>query len=246
MFWLGSASGRGATVGRYLDYQATGKSTRIASTLGHTHTVERSALGLEASLLHPPPAAPRPVRARSTGHGGMGDDEGAPAPDLPRQQHVRRNESLAHSSLATTFRSLIPTRRPAPPRPALHRAARAMPSPRRELLHSQISASSCSRSLVAVKRDDDSKFDYCWSAQTEFPSPARSALQQVRELPGAERGAASALQGHRGGDQPGGLHRAEGRGLHSSTFRLNVSTFCWIRWVHDFPPVYPTGGHREV
>jgi len=29
-----------------------------------------------------------------------------------------------------------------------------------------------------------------------------------------------------------------GRGLHSSTFRLNVSTFCWIRWVHDFPPVY--------
>ena len=29
-----------------------------------------------------------------------------------------------------------------------------------------------------------------------------------------------------------------GRGLHSSTFRLNVSTFCGIRWVHDFPPVY--------
>jgi len=30
----------------------------------------------------------------------------------------------------------------------------------------------------------------------------------------------------------------DGRGLHSSTFRLNVSTFCGIRWVHDFPPVY--------
>ena len=30
----------------------------------------------------------------------------------------------------------------------------------------------------------------------------------------------------------------DGRGLHSSTFRLNVSTICWIRWVHDFPPVY--------
>ena len=29
-----------------------------------------------------------------------------------------------------------------------------------------------------------------------------------------------------------------GRGLHSSTFWLNVSTFCWIRWVHDYPPVY--------
>ena len=27
-------------------------------------------------------------------------------------------------------------------------------------------------------------------------------------------------------------------GLHSSTFRLNVSTFCGIRRVHDFPPVY--------
>jgi hypothetical protein len=29
-----------------------------------------------------------------------------------------------------------------------------------------------------------------------------------------------------------------GRGLHSSTFRLNVSTSRWIRWVHDVPPVY--------
>ena len=29
-----------------------------------------------------------------------------------------------------------------------------------------------------------------------------------------------------------------GRGLHSSTIRLNASTFCGIRWVHDFPPVY--------
>jgi hypothetical protein len=28
------------------------------------------------------------------------------------------------------------------------------------------------------------------------------------------------------------------RGLHSSTFRLDVSTFCAIRWVHNFPPVY--------
>jgi len=29
-----------------------------------------------------------------------------------------------------------------------------------------------------------------------------------------------------------------GRVLHSSTIRLNVSTFCGIPWVHDFPPVY--------
>jgi hypothetical protein len=29
-----------------------------------------------------------------------------------------------------------------------------------------------------------------------------------------------------------------GRSLHSYTFRLNVSTFCGIRWVHDFLPVY--------
>jgi hypothetical protein len=27
------------------------------------------------------------------------------------------------------------------------------------------------------------------------------------------------------------------RGLHSSTFRLNVSTCCGIRWVHAFAPV---------
>jgi hypothetical protein len=32
--------------------------------------------------------------------------------------------------------------------------------------------------------------------------------------------------------------RDNGRSLHSSAFRLNVSTFCGIRWVHDFPPVY--------
>jgi hypothetical protein len=29
-----------------------------------------------------------------------------------------------------------------------------------------------------------------------------------------------------------------GRGSHSSTFRLNVSTFCGIHWLHDSPPVY--------
>jgi len=29
-----------------------------------------------------------------------------------------------------------------------------------------------------------------------------------------------------------------GQGLTVVHFQLNVSTFCWIRWVHDFPPVY--------
>jgi len=28
------------------------------------------------------------------------------------------------------------------------------------------------------------------------------------------------------------------RDLQSSTFQLNVSAFCWIRCVHDFPPIY--------
>jgi len=30
----------------------------------------------------------------------------------------------------------------------------------------------------------------------------------------------------------------QGRGLHSFTFRLNLSTFCGIRLEHGFPPVY--------
>ena len=30
----------------------------------------------------------------------------------------------------------------------------------------------------------------------------------------------------------------DGRRLHSSTFRLDVSTFRGMRWVHAFPPVY--------
>jgi hypothetical protein len=41
----------------------------------------------------------------------------------------------------------------------------------------------------------------------------------------------------------GTLHEGDtvvvaGRGLHSSTFRLNVSTSCGIRWVHCIFPVY--------
>jgi len=31
--------------------------------------------------------------------------------------------------------------------------------------------------------------------------------------------------------------QGEGRGLHSFTSQLNVSTFCENCWVHDFPPV---------
>jgi len=37
-----------------------------------------------------------------------------------------------------------------------------------------------------------------------------------------------------------------GRGSHSFPLQLNVSTFCWTRWVHDFAPVYETGGHADV
>jgi len=41
-------------------------------------------------------------------------------------------------------------------------------------------------------------------------------------------------------------HQPVTRGLHSSSFRPNVSTFWGIRWVHHFPPVYQTLGHVEV
>jgi hypothetical protein len=34
------------------------------------------------------------------------------------------------------------------------------------------------------------------------------------------------------------VHKVDGRGLHSSTFGLNVSMFCGIRWMHNFVPVY--------
>jgi hypothetical protein len=37
---------------------------------------------------------------------------------------------------------------------------------------------------------------------------------------------------------PGPAVIMNGRGVHSSTCRLNLSTFCWIRQVHVFPPVY--------
>ena len=55
--------------------------------------------------------------------------------------------------------------------------------------------------------------------------------ERVRPVPGV------AVVGG-GGDGGGRGGAVSGRRLHSSTFRLNVSTFCWIRWVHDFPPVY--------
>jgi hypothetical protein len=42
------------------------------------------------------------------------------------------------------------------------------------------------------------------------------------------------------------LGRPGAMGLHSSTILLNVSTFCGIRWLHDVPPVYLTGGPGEV
>ena len=41
-----------------------------------------------------------------------------------------------------------------------------------------------------------------------------------------------------GADDHHSGERVVGRGVHPSTFRLNVSTFRWIRWVLDSPPVY--------
>jgi len=41
-----------------------------------------------------------------------------------------------------------------------------------------------------------------------------------------------------GGAGAAAAGKVRGRGLHSSTFRLNVSTFCGIRGVHGSPPVY--------
>jgi hypothetical protein len=35
----------------------------------------------------------------------------------------------------------------------------------------------------------------------------------------------------------GGVLPVHIRGLHSSTFRLNVNALCGTRWVHGFPPV---------
>ena len=37
---------------------------------------------------------------------------------------------------------------------------------------------------------------------------------------------------------PTAVEGVTGRALHSSTFLLNVSTICGIRWEHEFPPVY--------
>jgi hypothetical protein len=39
-------------------------------------------------------------------------------------------------------------------------------------------------------------------------------------------------------------YMAAGRGLHSSTFRLNVSSFCGIRWLHDVSPTLLDRGKR--
>jgi len=44
--------------------------------------------------------------------------------------------------------------------------------------------------------------------------------------------------GHTAANPPIHFCDIVGRGLHLSTIRLNVSTVCGIRWVHDFPPVY--------
>jgi hypothetical protein len=54
-------------------------------------------------------------------------------------------------------------------------------------------------------------------------------------------GVAGAKWGIRATLITGLLLQVAGRGLHSSTFRLNVSTSCGVRWVHDFTRQGDTG-----
>ena len=42
-----------------------------------------------------------------------------------------------------------------------------------------------------------------------------------------------------------GRDDAGGRGLHSSTFRLNISMFCGMRWLHEFSPNLLDRGTRR-
>jgi hypothetical protein len=65
------------------------------------------------------------------------------------------------------------------------------------------------------------------------PAPAAGAAPAARAAPAVHGGVRAA--GHP--PAPRGPHPLV-MGLHSSAFRLNVSTFCGIRWLHDFPPVY--------
>ena len=87
----------------------------------------------------------------------------------------------------------------------------------------------------------------CYITTCEHPTVAL-ILGRVGRRRGVRGAGQSMAQGvlpaGRGADGGGGV--AAGRGLHSSTFRLNVGTFWGIRWVHDYPPVYSTGGHGEV
>jgi hypothetical protein len=65
------------------------------------------------------------------------------------------------------------------------------------------------------------------------PTPAAINWVNSTEIKALLAAAAAAL--------PGGSLSSpwgSGRGLHPSTFRLDVSTICGIRWVHDFPQVY--------
>jgi hypothetical protein len=72
------------------------------------------------------------------------------------------------------------------------------------------------------------------TVDSEAPRVEHSARESARAAVALRLTAAAAVA------------RPSARGLHSSTFRLNVSTFCWIRYMHDFPPVYYTGGQGEV
>ena len=57
--------------------------------------------------------------------------------------------------------------------------------------------------------------------------PATATAEHPEEISEAGFGALAATWGG-----------PRGRGLHSSTILLNVSTFCGIRWVHEIHTVY--------
>jgi hypothetical protein len=74
---------------------------------------------------------------------------------------------------------------------------------------------------VRFKRMDGLVTEHAAGTRRGSERDVRRVVRAVEA--GEERGVAA----HR---QPGAYTR--------STFRLNVRTICWIRWVHYFPPAY--------
>jgi hypothetical protein len=78
------------------------------------------------------------------------------------------------------------------------------------------------------------------AARRRRAADARGARRQLQHQnsPSAIREAEKRLDAAAVEDLIRHVRLVHGRGLHSSTFRLNVSTFCRHRLVHGFPPDY--------